>query len=373
MVNSEVCTDVNGNMVATDVEETTFALYENDEVKISEKKSVKIEKPLEEDKKPKLKLVWRNVFLMVLLHTSGIIGIILLSSLNINTILWAYIVMLFSSLGVQAGAHRLWTHRTYEANYGLRVFLSICHVIALQNDLYEWARDHRVHHKFSDTDADPHNSSRGFFFSHVGWLMVKKHPDVIRRGRTIDLSDLEADPIVMFQKKYYIPLVGLLWGAFPTLVPVFFWGENIILSGLFMMGTRYMLSLNFTWLVNSWAHIYGTKPYDHRLGPVEASIRHILMGEGFHNYHHAFPWDYSASELGAMDVFNPATAAINFFQWMGWAKNLKRADPEMVKRRMKSTGDLSNAYKPNRGLYEWLGGISSLVFLLLIFLYIHKH
>lgn len=62
-------------------------------------------------------------------------------------------------------------------------------------------RDHRVHHKFTDTDADPHNSKRGFFFSHIGWLLVKKHPDVKIKGGTIDMSDLRSDPIVMFQKK----------------------------------------------------------------------------------------------------------------------------------------------------------------------------
>lgn len=68
--------------------------------------------------------------------------------------------------------------------------------------MYEWVRDHRVHHKFTDTDADPYNARRGFFFSHIGWLMLRKHPDVIRKGATIDMSDLERDPLVVFQKKY---------------------------------------------------------------------------------------------------------------------------------------------------------------------------
>jgi len=63
-------------------------------------------------------------------------------------------------------------------------------------------RDHRVHHRYTDTDADPHNSNRGFFFSHVGWLLMKKHPEVIRRGRRIDMSDVLADPIVTFGIKY---------------------------------------------------------------------------------------------------------------------------------------------------------------------------
>lgn len=70
-----------------------------------------------------------------------------------------------------------------------------------KNDIYEWSRDHRVHHKFSETDADPHNARRGFFFAHVGWLLCKKHPEVIRRGKTIDMSDVLQDPIVAFQRK----------------------------------------------------------------------------------------------------------------------------------------------------------------------------
>lgn len=67
--------------------------------------------------------------------------------------------------------------------------------------MFIWCRDHRLHHRYSDTDADPHNAKRGFFFSHIGWLMTKKHPYVIELGRKIDLTDLQADWMVMFQKK----------------------------------------------------------------------------------------------------------------------------------------------------------------------------
>lgn len=58
-----------------------------------------------------------------------------------------------------------------------------------------------VHHKFTDTDADPHNVSRGMFFAHMGWLMIKKHPEVKAKGASIDMKDLEQDAFVMFQKK----------------------------------------------------------------------------------------------------------------------------------------------------------------------------
>ena len=77
-----------------------------------------------------------------------------------------------------------------------------CYSPWLQNSIWEWVRDHRLHHKYSETDADPHNSRRGFFFSHMGWLLVRKHPMVRQKSKIIDLSDLEADKIVMFQKRW---------------------------------------------------------------------------------------------------------------------------------------------------------------------------
>lgn len=73
--------------------------------------------------------------------------------------------------------------------------------IAIQNSVIEWVRDHRTHHKFSDTDGDPHNSQRGFFFSHMGWLMCKKHPEVLEQGSKIDMSDLTSVAMLAMQHK----------------------------------------------------------------------------------------------------------------------------------------------------------------------------
>lgn len=104
-------------------------------------------------------------------------------------------------LGITAGAHRLWAHRSYKARFPLRVLLAFFNTVAFQDCALHWARDHRVHHKYSETDADPHNATRGFFFSHVGWLLCKKHPEVIAKGKGLDISDLKADPVLRFQKE----------------------------------------------------------------------------------------------------------------------------------------------------------------------------
>jgi stearoyl-CoA desaturase (Delta-9 desaturase) len=106
----------------------------------------------------------------------------------------------FHFTGVNVGAHRLWSHRSFKAHIILRIFLMLCFTLASQLSVIWWVRDHRVHHKYTDTNGDPYTSKRGFLFSHGGWLLFKKHPDVVAAGKKIDLSDLWADPVLRFQK-----------------------------------------------------------------------------------------------------------------------------------------------------------------------------
>ena len=152
-------------------------------------------------KRPERKIVWLNVYFMIVLHLFATYGIYLIPGANPRTWLWTWLMHFTGGLGITVGVHRLWAHRSYKASWPLRFALMCMNCIASQNHIYEWARDHRVHHKFSETDADPHNAKRGFFFSHVGWLMVKKHPDVIEKGKQLDMSDLLEDKIVMFQRR----------------------------------------------------------------------------------------------------------------------------------------------------------------------------
>ncbi|KAG8308506.1 hypothetical protein J6590_002597 [Homalodisca vitripennis] len=207
------------------------------------------------------------------------------------------------------------------------------------NTVYDWVRDHRVHHKFSETDADPHNSNRGFFFAHVGWLMQRKHPEVLRKGAQVDMSDILADPLVTFHTKHFTLIKIVFCFILPTLIPIYCWGEDPRLMIQGMVFVRYVMGLNFTWLVNSAAHIYGNKPYDKRIKPSQnLSVSLVAMGEGWHNYHHVFPWDYKAAELGNYRA-NFTTFFIDMFAKIGWAYDLKTASPSMVERVITKHGD----------------------------------
>ncbi|KAI4900938.1 hypothetical protein NFI96_015565 [Prochilodus magdalenae] len=272
-----------------------------------------------EGPKPPVVMVWRNVVLMGLLHLGALYGLFLIPSASPLTLLWAVLCFVYSALGVTAGAHRLWSHRSYKASLPLRIFLAFANSMAFQNDIYEWARDHRVHHKYSETDADPHNAVRGFFFSHIGWLLVRKHPDVIEKGSKLELSDLKADKVVMFQRKFYKLSVVLMCFVVPIMVPCWLWNESLWVAYFIPALLRYTLVLNATWLVNSAAHMWGNRPYDANINPRENRfVTFSAIGEGFHNYHHTFPYDYSTSEFGWK--LNLTTCFIDLMCFLGLAR-----------------------------------------------------
>lgn len=274
------------------------------------------------------------------LHLAALYGMYLcFVSAKWQSIVFAIALYLLSGLGITAGAHRLWSHRSYKAKWQLKVLLCFFNTMAFQNHIYEWSRDHRVHHKFSETDADPHNANRGFFFAHCGWLLMKKHPDVIERGKTVDCEDLLKDPIIRFQKKFYLPLVGICCFAVPTLIPNIYWSETLWNSYFVCAVFRYCWTLNMTWLVNSAAHFWGRRPYDKHISPSENGVTIIgAIGEGFHNYHHTFPYDYATSEFGPR--FNLTTCFINLFSYIGWAYDLRTVTKKAILQRKYRTGDI---------------------------------
>lgn len=285
------------------------------------------------------RIVWRNVVLMAILHLVSLYALLFtVWNCKFYTIVWAVFMYFLSGLGITAGAHRLWAHRSYKAKLPLRAFLGFCQTMAFQNDIYDWARDHRVHHKFSETDADPHNALRGFFFAHIGWLLVKKHPDVIEYGKKLDFSDLKADPVVRIQRKFYLPLVVLVCFVLPTYVPWAYWGESFKNAYLVPCLLRYCAILNATWLVNSAAHLWGNHPYDFTIHPAEnAIVTTLALGEGWHNYHHVFPHDYRTGEFGWL--INPTSVFIDTMAWMGQVYDRKAIAPKVIEARKERTGE----------------------------------
>ena len=195
--------------------------------------------------------------------------------------------------------------------------------IANQGSIYFWARDHRVHHKF--------NATRGFFFAHLGWMLVKKHPEVVKARNEIDVSDLLDDPIVLFQEKLDPWFALYMCYVMPAQVAQVCWGENFWIAFMVAGGLRNSAVLHFTWLVNSAGHLYGDNPYDVVSYPSENPIvSFVSVGEGWHNWHHKYPYDYAASEFGVSSQFNPSKLFIDLLASVGLVWGRKRGTSAWV-------------------------------------------
>lgn len=236
--------------------------------------------------------------------------------------LTAFFIWLFVGLSVTAGYHRLFSHKTYQAAWPVRLFLLIFGAGALENSVLSWAADHRVHHSHVDEERDPYNIQKGFWWAHIGWIFFeaeKPNPSVVR--------DLAEDPLVVWQDKYYkwigmgvafgIPLiVGLLTGR---------------VLGCLIIGAilRVVISHHGTFFINSLCHMVGRQPYSTEHSARDSPIMAVLaFGEGYHNYHHSFPFDYRNGVK--VWQFDPAKWMIWGLSRVGLATDLRRAPDAAV-------------------------------------------
>ncbi|XP_014485654.1 PREDICTED: acyl-CoA Delta(11) desaturase-like [Dinoponera quadriceps] len=260
------------------------------------------------------------------------------------TTLWVFVFGYISIIGVSAGAHRLWSHRSYKAKWPMKLILMILQTASYELSIHWWARNHRMHHKYSDTDADPHNPKRGFFFAHIGWFLVEKHPEYIKKLSKVDFTDLEQDPIVAFQKRWYMYLALIFAFILPPLIPYWCWGETLWCAWCANI-VRCLLIMHITFSINSSAHRWGTRTYTKSNSSCDnVSVAIVTFGEGWHNYHHAFPWDYRSSEFGNYSI-SISTAFINLCAFLGMAYDLKAATSDMVKQRITENKSVSKKYK----------------------------
>lgn len=269
---------------------------------------------------------WPYIVFFSVVHITAFMGLFRLQHCSYETLLFAQMLWPISGYGVTVGAHRLWAHRTYEAHFLFRLYLMLANSLAYQGSIYSWAINHRLHHAYSETNVDPHNSTRGFFYSHIGWLLLKKHPDRVEAEKKVDASDLWADPLVRVQHMcdpFYAFYVVFF---FPGQVAYYCWGEDYW-NGVLVAGSlRYCTVLHFTFLVNSAAHLWGDRPYDSNSVSGENPIVNIFTGgEGWHNWHHKYPFDYAASEFGISTQWNPSKLVIDSMAKLGLVWGRKRA------------------------------------------------
>jgi stearoyl-CoA desaturase (delta-9 desaturase) len=217
-----------------------------------------------------------------------------------------------AGMSITVGYHRLFAHRSYQCRTWLKVVFLLFGGAAWQGSALEWAADHVRHHGYTDTPKDPYSVKKGVWHAHVGWLF-RRQPE---RPIPDFLSD---DRLLRWQDRYYIPLAVLVSFVVPYLLAG--WG-GLLLAGV----VRIVIGHHVTWLINSWAHIGGNRPYDPNVTAADNwFLAFFTFGEGFHNFHHTFPHDYR-NGVGTW-AFDPSKWLIRGLAWFGVTYDLKRISP----------------------------------------------
>ncbi len=254
---------------------------------------------------------WPTSAFMVLIH------VLALSALIPGNTTWGAVGLavalhwLTGCLGITLGWHRLIAHRSFQVPKWLEYFFVFCGSLACQHGPIDWVGLHRHHHRYSDQPSDHHNSGRGFWWSHMGWIFheVPSQKEVLRFTR--DIAD---DPVYKFFNRYFFPLQFVLAG-----VLYLAGGWPFVVWGVFV---RLVVVYHCTWLVNSATHKFGYRTYE----TTDAStncwwVAVLTYGEGWHNNHHAY--QHSARHGLRWWEIDLTWMHIRLLQTLGLAKRIK--------------------------------------------------
>lgn len=199
-------------------------------------------------------------------------------NLGIALVLW----FVSGCFGITMGFHRLLSHRSFKTSRPMTYFLALCGSLAFQGGSLEWVARHRMHHSFTDTDDDPHNARRGFWYSHFFWLFAAQEKFDSPARHKAFARDIYRDPFLRYLSSSWS--LGVL--QFLLLVGLgLSFGWDAALWGVFV---RICFGYHCTWLVNSATHKWGYRSFETNEDSRNCWWVAVLsFGEGWHNNHHA--------------------------------------------------------------------------------------
>lgn len=216
---------------------------------------------------------WHVVAYMAVLHLLALGSLWFFSVPNLIVFLILYVK---SAMGVTLGLHRMATHKSFKTYKWFERLLVTGGALAAQGGPIEWVGLHRHHHLHSDKMSDHHDSRRGFWWAHMGWMFcsvpaMKYIPELTK--------DLQRDPYYVFLESNF------LWLQVP--IGLILWvigGPSMVLWGIPL---RLVAVYHATWLVNSVSHMWGErKNVTDDYSTNNAFVALLTFGEGFHNNHH---------------------------------------------------------------------------------------
>ncbi|KAM7363851.1 acyl-CoA Delta-9 desaturase [Cochliomyia hominivorax] len=285
---------------------------------------------------------WPSVLFYIHLHILGLYGFYLMFSASWLTIIFTFFLTVLGILGATAGAHRLWAHGTYTATTSLKVFLMLCQTLAGQGSIYNWVKTHRLHHEYFRKPEDPFFSGKDFLSAHVYAQLLRYSPEQEELIEKVDMSDLEKDGVVMFQKRFYWVLYFVLHVLIPINSPLEYWGDSLAASIVVAFSFRYMIVLNLCWLINSAHMIWGL---DKSFKPSDSNSVFFITKSYWPQYHYMLPNDYQSGEYGDYAA-GFTTAMIRVFAALDLAKDLRTISSTAVR------NGLTQAVETNRPIVD---------------------
>lgn len=238
-----------------------------------------------------------------------------------------------TGMSITVGYHRLFSHKAFKAKWPVKLFVLLFGAAAFENSALWWSSEHRKHHKHVDTDDDPYDITKGFFWAHMGWLMFKLKPD----SPINNVQDLKRDRLVIWQDKWVHGIAFFMSFILPSFIGyVYAVTTNNLsplagaLGGFLIPGVaRVVMVQHATFCINSLCHMIGSRPYSTSHSARDSWIAAIFtMGEGYHNYHHEFQWDYrNGVKPWQLD---PSKWIIWFLSKLGLTGDLKRVANERI-------------------------------------------
>lgn len=190
---------------------------------------------------------------------------------------------LFGSIGICLGYHRLLSHRSLRVPKWLEYVLATIGALAIQGGPIFWVGGHRKHHAFTeDPDRDPYSARRGFWWSHIGWILKPQHDSYAFEEYSKFAPDLAKQPYYRWLDRYFVLL------QVPLAIALYaIGGWPFVIYGVF---ARVVFLWHSTWFVNSATHCWGYRNFhtdDNARNLWWVSL--LTYGEGWHNNHHTFP------------------------------------------------------------------------------------
>lgn len=269
---------------------------------------------------------WTNTLFLTITPLVAIIGTFLIGfygHFHGATIGLALVLTLMTGLSITAGYHRLFSHRTYKASWPVRLVFLLVGAGAFEGSAVEWCTDHRRHHLYTDTEKDPYSIKQGFWHAHIGWLLFL---DPSKRDYN-NVKDLMNDPLMRFQHRFF-PIIAIFMGFILPLAIASLWGDpwgGVIIAG----ALRIAFLQQMTFCINSVCHLFGKRTYSEEQSARDNWITALFtFGEGFHNFHHQFMFDYR-NGIRFYD-FDPSKWLIRGLAYLGLVKDLKRVSKKQL-------------------------------------------